>query len=477
MIRWVSRLLIIVMVGLAASAHSQDFEPLSFETFVDETMSASNVPGLAVIIFDNDGTLYEKSFGIAGPDKTAVTLDTPFQLGSVSKSFAALVMVQLAAEGRLDLDAPIIDYLPDFRTRDEGASQHMTVRHVLSHRSGLATVDGNRIHDGTYRGADALMIAVNDLERATLNSIPGTDFEYSNANYMIAAAVIEAVTDQSYEAVMRDRVFMPLAMTNSYVQMPVGDSVKEAVGYRQWFGISKAHPNIAGRAYVAAGGVTASARDLVTYVKAVSNNDPRIVPAEFADELSSRQGDNPYVDDRWGYGLGWMVNDIDGQTVVYHSGLNGGFAAQAAFIVGGGRGGVVLTNQSGILQADVPGAIIRKGLGFDPGPSRPTAGPQIMIWSMVATTLFLLGSFILSTVRFTAFAKRVERVNIFRRGLPSLALFVLAVVFTIIIPKVNAVTLSGIKVFFPDLWLCLTLSAVIAVIWGLTRLIYPFKKR
>lgn len=477
MIRWIASCLIILMSGLAFNAAAQGFDPTEFEAFVEETMAGSNVPGLAVIVFDENGSVYENTFGIAGPDNRAVTLDTPFQLGSVSKSFAALVMVQLASEGQLDLDTPVITYLPDFRTRGTDGGKTITVRHILSHRSGFATLEGNRIQDGTYRGADALDIAVKDLGKAKLKTAPGTQFEYSNANYMIAAAIIETVTGQPYETILSERVFIPLGMANSYVQMPTGKSVKEATGFRQWFGHSRAFPNIAGRAYVAAGGVTASARDLAAYVNAVAQQDPRIMPAALAGELTTRQGDNPLVQDRWGYGLGWMIDDVEDKTIIYHSGLNGGFAAQAAFLSGSKRGAVVLTNQSGILQADVPGGVARKGLGLDPGPIKPSTRAYIMIWSLVATVLGLLFSFILSTRRFTAYAKRAEKVNIFRRVIPSLALFGLAYGLAFIVPRLNLITLSGIKVFFPDLWLCLTLSAAIAVIWGITRLAYPYKKR
>jgi len=471
MIRWIISTIIILIAGFSHSAMGQLFDTQNYETFIEETMNASNIPGLAVIIFEDDGVVYERAFGIAGPDKRPVTLDTPFQLGSVSKSFAALVLVQLAAEGLVELDAPVINYLPDFRTRDIDAWKEITIRHILSHRSGFSTFDGNRIQDNDYRGADALDFAVKHIGTAKLKSTPGAHFEYSNANYMLAAAVIEAVTAKSYESVMDERVFKPLAMTNSYIQMPLDESVKEATGYRQWFGKSVAHPSIPGRVWMAAGGATTSARDLATYLKAVANKDPRIMPpAKFADDLISPQG---VFEGDFTYGLGWMLWTEDSRQVVYHSGLNGGFAAQAAFMPREKSGGVVLTNQSGSLQADVPGAVLRKGLGLNSGMSKPSTGQHLMVWGLLATVFTLLGSYCLSTVRFAKYARSVERVNLFRRVVPSLLLFGLAFALTKIVPKANGITLGGMKVFVPDIWLCLTLSAAIAIIWGITRLVYP----
>ena len=118
MMRWASLLLMSFMSLFAFMANAQDFDSDSYKAFIEETMSASNVPGLAVIILENDRTLYENTFGISDDENSPVTLDTPFQLGSVSKTFAALVMVQLAAENQVDLDAPVITYLPNFRLRN-----------------------------------------------------------------------------------------------------------------------------------------------------------------------------------------------------------------------------------------------------------------------------------------------------------------------------------------------------------------------
>lgn len=472
----------LLFLSVSITAYSQNFNETEFESFIEEAMSASHIPGLAVITFDKSNVVYEGTFGIADGNKTPVTLDTPFQLGSVSKSFTALLIAQLAAEGKLDLDTPVTKYVPNFRTKDLEAWREITVRHVLSHISGLSTLDGNRLQDEDYRGNDALDRAVQSLSKATLKSPPGEQFEYSNANYMMAALIVEKVTGQRFENVMHDRIFAPLGMDNSYVQMLLGESIKEAqeeaIGFRQWFGFSIPHEYIAGRAMMGAGGVTASARDLTIYVQAVAQKDPRIIPLEYADEIISPQSTDPYTKD--GYGFGWFlagdIGEEPDRRYVSHSGLNGGFAAHAAFFPESESGAIVLTNQSGSLQADVPAIIVKKGLGLPTGPTTPTKGQHYILWGLLGTALTLFGSFALSTHRFSAYAKSVERVNIFRRVIPSLLLFGLAFCLIVIIPRMNGITLSGLKVFYPDLWLCFTLSALTAILWGVTRLVYPQKK-
>jgi CubicO group peptidase (beta-lactamase class C family) len=460
----------------AQNLQAQEFQLEGFESFVEDTLAASTIPGASVVFFDENGIVYQKAFGIADNKDRPVTLDTPFQLGSVSKSFAALLIVQLASEGALDLDDKVTQYLPYFRTKDETSWQDITVRHALSHRSGLSTLDGNRLQDETYRGEDALEIAVRTLSKATLKARPGEALEYSNANYMIVAAIVEAVSEQSFEAAMKARIFGPLGMKNSYVQMPAAETetVQEATGFRQWFGKPVARHYIAGRGMMGAGGVTASASDLATYVQAVSQNDPRIIPAEFSKDIIRPHDALP--SEGWDYGFGWMLSRVNGDKYVFHSGLNGGFAAHAAYFPDQRRGGVVVTNQSGSLQADVPGVIIRKGLNIPMGSPAPTSGQKWMIWGLLLTWVSLAFFAVLSTVRFSAHVKKMGGVSWFRRAAPAILLFGLAYGLAFIAPSLNAITLSGIRVFFPDMWLCLLGSALIAVMWGIARLIYPHPK-
>jgi len=467
--------LLIFITGFAAlsapSAASQEFENSNFERFIEESMTASHVPGLAVVLFDETGVTYEGAFGIADKEKTPVTLETPFQLASVSKSFAALIIVQLAAEGQVSLDDPIVKYLPYFRTKDETAWQAITIRHILSHRSGLSTFDGNRGHQGTYSGADALERAVKSLEKTRLKTPPGDVFAYSNANYKIAGALIETVTGQSFETVVKERIFGPLDMKNSYVRIAVQETVPEATGFRQWFGVPIAHPSVAGRAWAAAGGVTASARDLATYVQAVAMKDPRIVPAAFADDLITPQG--PEGEASTGYALGWMIAKQDRRLVVYHSGLNPGFASEVAFFPETGQGGVVLTNLSGSLQADVPDLVLSKGLNLPTGSTRPSTGQYILVWGMVANVIGLVLLSALSMVRFSRYVRKNGGVTEFRRVSLSLWLFTIAFIIGVFVPKMNGLTLGGMRLFSSDVWLCLVLSILILVIWGAIRLIYP----
>lgn len=454
-------------------AQTDRLDTANFTAFIEDVMEGSNTPGLAVIVFDAKNIRYERSFGIAGPDNRPVTSDTPFPIGSISKSFAALTLLQLADEGKVNLDDPVASYLPEFQTRNHQRSENITVRQILSHRSGFSTLDGNRIHGNGDESANALQYALTHLSNAKLKYEPGEAFEYSNANYMVAAALIERITELPYEAVIDTRIFQPMRMTKSYVHKPLRDTTKSATGYRQWFGKPVAHSAPSSRIWVAAGGVTSSANDIMTYLRAVASKDIRILPKGAGEQLTASQVDNP--NPQFDYALGWMLYEHAGRQIIYHSGLVGGFAAQAAFYADDKSGVVVLTNQSGLLSADVPGVIVRKALGVPTGPTHPSNGQKFLVWGMVLTTLIIAASAVLSTHRYNCYVKSVERVPVYRRILPAIALFGLAFGVAFIAPQANGMTLGGMKVFFPDIWLCLLLSVVILIMWGLTRLLFPLK--
>ena len=109
----------------------------SIDAYIEKEMREVHIPGLALGIVHNDEVVHLRGFGEAGPGGRAVTPQTPFILASASKSFTALAIMQLVESGKVDLNAPVRRYLPDFRVADEAASARITVRHLLHHTSGL----------------------------------------------------------------------------------------------------------------------------------------------------------------------------------------------------------------------------------------------------------------------------------------------------------------------------------------------------
>lgn len=161
--------------------------PLAVDTaqidkFVETMREKLDIPGVAVGIVQGDQTVYTKGYGISGPDGQPVTAQTPFILGSVSKSFTALGIMQLVEQGKIDLDAPVQHYLPDFELADKEASKTILVRHLLNQNSGLSTLHGRSAFTNTMPTIDAL---IHNLKDTPLTEAVGNKFQYSNFNYDI----------------------------------------------------------------------------------------------------------------------------------------------------------------------------------------------------------------------------------------------------------------------------------------------------
>ena len=377
-----------VLLGQQVMAVQQDggdgFDVAAFDAAVAKMREDAGAPGMAVAVLRNGQTLHAKGYGIAGPDGQPVASQTAFKTGSVTKSFVALVILQMAAEGKLDLDDPAAVHVPAFRTADKRQSDRITIDHLVTHRSGLTTLDGNSttVVDPSLSGPVA---AVAGLAGVQLFAEPGTTFQYSNANYVLLSHLIEVLDDRPFEKAVEARIIDPLGMTNSFVQVPLSDAIAVATGYRTWFGIARPWRPAPDRRGIGTGGVWASIEDLARFVEAVRTRDPRIVP-EGADRLFEIR---PFYKQR-GYGYGWYTNSAADAPVFEHSGFTPGFLTLATMVPGKGDVVVVLTNMSGLAHGDLPRAVTNAALGWDPVPAAAPFSARIAIWSVVTAPLGLL---------------------------------------------------------------------------------------
>ena len=453
----------------AGTAPSPVPSPEQVDAYVERGMADLHIPGAAVALFSGGRVTHVRGLGRADDAGTPVTAQTPFQLASVSKSFAALVVLQLADEGRLSLDDPIIRYIPTFRTADPAASNRITVRHLLNHRSGLSSLDGNRSQSTTDRGADAMARATLKLRGARLQTRPGDRFAYSNANYALVAHLIETVEGRPYEEVLQARIFAPLGLRNTFVQVAKPGSARPAVGHTQWFGQTVERDFVAGRMMAGPGGVTASAEDLATYLVAVFGHDPRIVPASLSESLSRER--------RGGYEFGWEFDTIEDRRLIFHSGLNPGFMSRVAYDPKARQGVLVLTNMSGSLEGNLVGGTVNYALGLPAEAIAPAGVNRLRLWGTFGLTiLLLLGSGLsirsLITRRAPTFRRPVVTRMTWAIG-PSLALIGLSYFLITIVPSFSGVNLTAVYMFYPDVAVLLLLSSLTAGLWSVLRIALP----
>ncbi|HEV2591956.1 MAG TPA: serine hydrolase domain-containing protein [Gaiellaceae bacterium] len=181
------------------------------ETKLAELIAEHGIPGAQLAVLDGD-TVTEVAAGVLTVRTGCpVTPDALFLPGSIGKLYTATLVMMLVDEGKVDLDTPISEYLPDFRVKDPRAADVVTLRNLLSHTSGF---DGDHFTD-TGRGDDALARYVEGCVDLPQIADPGKIWSYSNSSYSILGRIIEVLEDKVFEDILRERLFVPLALEHS----------------------------------------------------------------------------------------------------------------------------------------------------------------------------------------------------------------------------------------------------------------------
>jgi CubicO group peptidase (beta-lactamase class C family) len=260
--------------GLAKSVvDSAAYEAI--DAYVEQHMRRLNIPGVSLAIVEGDQIVHLRGFGQARPGGEAPSPQTPFVLGSTTKSFTALAVMQLVEAGKIDLDAPVQRYLPWFRVADPQASAHMTVRHLLYQTSGLPGLPGVIVLadlDGRPGAAERQARALSTLK---LSRPAGAAFEYSNTNYILLGLIIEAASGEPYAEYIQHHIFDPLGMRHSYTSQALAKQNGLALGHRYWFAFPFAVRNLPiPLGSQAAGQLISSAEDMAATATRTSSRAP-----------------------------------------------------------------------------------------------------------------------------------------------------------------------------------------------------------
>jgi CubicO group peptidase (beta-lactamase class C family) len=335
-----------VSAGAAPTRNSPpDFAAI--DAYVDAQMRELRIPGLALGIVQGDQIAHLQGFGIADPSGRSVTPQTPFLIGSLSKSFTAVAVLQLVEAGKIDLDAPVQRYLPWFRVADEVASAQISVRHLLYQTSGLPrTTDIAFINDDDT-SAGALEARVRALRTQELAHPVGTSYEYSSPNYQTLGLIVQQVSGQPYEAYMRTHVFDPLGMRQTFTAQTDAQQHGMAMGYRYWFGMPAPATLAFPRGAVPSGYLISSAKDMAHYLlahlSAGSVGGATILSAQGIAELHRPGG--PHEIPGVAVGMGWEVGSVlHGVPTISFLGDLPNFAASMALVPDGQWGVVLLAN-------------------------------------------------------------------------------------------------------------------------------------
>ena len=263
-------LLILLSISSAKAGDSQIKDLDEIDSYVQEQMQRSSIPGLSYAIIQKGEIIHMNAFGVANPEGTLMTPQTPLYIGSVGKTFTALAIRQLVNGGKLDLNAAVIDYIPSFMAADPDAARQITIRQLLDHTSGFSTQDGN---DPVFYQPDASSEdLVQLLENFHLNRPVGESYEYSNINYIVLGRVIEVVSGMSYASYVQENIFNPLEMKNSFSDEENARIDGLSAGYRYYFGLPVAVDLKEPEGAMAAGFLMSSAQDMAQYLIAFTEH-------------------------------------------------------------------------------------------------------------------------------------------------------------------------------------------------------------
>ena len=197
------------IAAISPVARAETAQPVAQRLFAytQDAIAPAGDPGAAVVLADRHGVIACRGFGVDGSGRP-VTCRTPFVIASLTKSFTAIATLQLAASGRIRLDAPIERYIPWFRAADRYGP--VSVRDFLNQRSGLSESSGLAWLAKRYGGSDVTIQRIHALSPSDFQTAPGTRFEYSNANYDVLGLLVAVVSRQSYEAYVMAHILRPL---------------------------------------------------------------------------------------------------------------------------------------------------------------------------------------------------------------------------------------------------------------------------
>lgn len=330
-----------------AADHSKALTTI--EEKVEARRKELGIPGMSLAIVKDDKVIFAKGLGLKDfENKTPVTADTQFAIGSATKAFTALSVLMTADEGKISLDASPKTVLPYFKMADADTDKNMTIRDLMTHSSGLNRTDIAMI-TGKLTRAELIQVAGEAKPIGKLHE----KFGYQNLMFAAAGEVVAVAQKQPWEKFVPERIFKPLGMTNSTMLIVQMEKAKDySLGYNYNFD-TKETTKLPFReiAEVApAGSINSSANDMAKWLRFVLNggmvDGKRLVSEKnYAEWLKPQMKVNPAG--TVNYGFGWFIQKWNGMTVVQHGGNIDGFNAMVAMIPEKKLGFVMLTNVSG----------------------------------------------------------------------------------------------------------------------------------
>ncbi|WP_239587334.1 serine hydrolase domain-containing protein [Bacillus pakistanensis] len=443
----------------------------NLEKYIEQYIEKYRVPGLSAAILHEGEVFYTNAWGVTGESGEQVTAETPFLLGSISKSLTGLAIMKLIEEEKIKLEDPVQSHLPWFSLKDENDSK-IKVKHLLAQTSGLSSYSGLLLSDKGSKNEDSIKLNVKKLSNTKLTSVPGKKHQYSGANYLILGALIEEVSGQSFSEYMEQQIFLPLGMSHSVADHKSAKEMGLESGYQSWFGYpvkSNISYDNGGSPY---GYMAANTNDMIHYLKFINGN--HFLKKDHFQEYFSplfETKDNVY------YGFGWRFSEPKKEDMIWHNGSTPDSRSEIFYLPDSGWSGVILTNKNHVLEEEylsyLKFGIINILNGEEPE-ELPNHIPILRLITLGVAALLVcpLGIVIYKRKQFRDHLKLRGILKVW--GVFSI---LLSIVIVPILVKSLGTPWYSISIYAPDLAWIIRLIILLLILNGLISLFVAGKKR
>lgn len=437
-----------ILMSHASIAFANEIDTYQqIDAYLESSLEKLHLPAMSIVIVDKEKVLFSNTYG------ACKSLDEPFIIGSVSKSFTALCIMQLVEEGKLTLESKLSAFLPEIADSDL-----VTIKQLLNQTTGY----------DTYQTLDTVKV-VNEQGKHV----------YANVNYAILGKVIEKVSGQSYDDYISEHVFNPLAMTHSAANYKQSEANGLIAGYSNYFGfpsVSKVnYPKGNSWAQVPAGYISASASDMGKYLQMYLNNGGELLDKS---SIEAMYYDNVYVEgsEPYYYGMGWTVAERDGKTILGHTGLVENYMSNMFILPDANIGIMMLVNTNDYFVTDpmmdtVSASIVLMLMGEQPVAIDSNA---YLMKHIIIDGIFILMLVIamLPLLRHKKFIVRLKKGK-------KLGAFLSFVLINVLYPTILfagpyyllKTPLWAVKDFATDVWIVTVVSGVLAYLGAILRIV------
>lgn len=403
----------------AATGFQRDFARFApaygrLDEYIARHMAEMGVPGMTLALADRSGLLRSSEYGFADV-KAGVKVgpQTLFEIGSISKSFVAMAVLQLAEEGKLDLNKPVTTYLPWLKI--ESKFSPFTPHHLLSHTSGLSGVPLLLRTAGTTLG---------------VSTEPGTRWVYSNVGYDLLGLLIEAADKRPFAEAMQQRVLTPLGMDASAPVISNELRERMAVGYGPLY-TDRPFPlrgKLGEAPWIevpeAAGSIAATAKDMGNYLQMLLNHGVgpkgRVLSDKAFDLFTKPVIKSPFRGEDANYAYGLWVSDNNGHALLRHTGGMVAFSSAMFADTTDGLAAFASVNAARLPGGYRPIAVIRYALALlsaaSQGRDLPSAPPPLPLPAVVQNAADYVGTFTLASLPEASTAKDLAKLVLVREG-------------------------------------------------------------